>query len=69
MFLWMEHGGIYAVANLRAELSLAKTGIAPACSKKAKCLRRLIAAGEYLIAQKYTDRDHLAIEAVPMAAC
>jgi len=45
-----------------AELSLAKTGTAPACSTKAERLRRLHRRGEYLIAQKYTDRDHLAIE-------
>ncbi len=62
MFLWMEHGGIYAVANLRGGSEFGEDWHrAGMLDKKQSVFDDFIAAGEYLIAQKYTDRDHLAI--------
>jgi len=62
MFLWMEHGGIYAVANLRGGSEFGEDWHrAGMLEKKQTVFDDFIAAGEYLIAQKYTDRDHLAI--------
>jgi prolyl oligopeptidase len=63
MFLWMEHGGIYAVANLRGGAEFGEDWHrAGMLEKKQNVFDDFIAAGEYLIAQKYTDRDHLAIQ-------
>jgi prolyl oligopeptidase len=62
MYLWMEHGGIYAVANLRGGAEFGESWHrAGMLEKKQNVFDDFIAAGEYLIAQKYTDRDHLAI--------
>jgi prolyl oligopeptidase len=62
MYLWMEHGGIYAVANLRGGAEFGEDWHrAGMLDKKQNVFDDFIAAGEYLIAQKYTDRDHLAI--------
>jgi prolyl oligopeptidase len=62
MFLWMEHGGIYAVANLRGGSEFGEDWHrAGMLEKKQIVFDDFIAAGEYLISQKYTDRDHLAI--------
>jgi len=62
MFLWMEHGGIYAVANLRGGAEFGEDWHrAGMLEKKQNVFDDFIAAGEYLISQKYTDRDHLAI--------
>jgi len=62
MYLWMEHGGIYAVANLRGGSEFGEDWHrAGMLDKKQNVFDDFIAAGEYLIAQKYTDRDHLAI--------
>ena len=62
MYLWMEHGGIYAVANLRGGSKFGEDWHrAGMLEKKQNVFDDFIAAGEYLIAQKYTDRDHLAI--------
>jgi prolyl oligopeptidase len=63
MYLWMEHGGIYAVANLRGGAEFGEDWHrAGMLEKKQNVFDDFIAAGEYLIAQKYTDRDHLAIQ-------
>jgi prolyl oligopeptidase len=63
MYLWMEHGGIYAVANLRGGSEFGEDWHrAGMLEKKQNVFDDFIAAGEYLIAQKYTDRDHLAIQ-------
>ncbi len=63
MYLWMEHGGIYAVANLRGGAEFGEDWHrAGMLDKKQNVFDDFIAAGEYLIAQKYTDRDHLAIQ-------
>jgi prolyl oligopeptidase len=62
MYLWMEHGGIYAVANLRGGAEFGEDWHrAGMLEKKQNVFDDFIAAGEFLVAQKYTDRDHLAI--------
>jgi prolyl oligopeptidase len=63
MYLWMEHGGIYAVANLRGGSEFGEDWHrAGMLEKKQNVFDDFIAAGEYLIAQKYADKDHLAIQ-------
>ena len=63
MFLWMEHGGIYAVANLRGGSEFGEDWHrAGMLDKKQNVFDDFIAAGEYLVAQRYTDKDHLAIQ-------
>jgi prolyl oligopeptidase len=62
MYLWMEHGGIYAVANLRGGSEFGEDWHrAGMLDKKQNVFDDFIAAGEFLVSQKYTDRDHLAI--------
>ena len=62
MYLWMEHGGIYTVANLRGGSEFGEDWHrAGMLDKKQNVFDDFIAASEYLIAQKYTDKDHLAI--------
>jgi prolyl oligopeptidase len=61
-FLWMEHGGVYAVANLRGGSEFGEDWHrAGMLEKKQTVFDDFIASAEYLIAQKYTDKDHLAI--------
>ncbi|HWW15495.1 MAG TPA: prolyl oligopeptidase family serine peptidase [Candidatus Dormibacteraeota bacterium] len=62
-YLWLERGGIYAVANLRGGSEFGEDWHrAGMLEKKQNVFDDMIAAAEYLIAEKYTDRDHLAIE-------
>ena len=62
MYLWMEHGGIYTVANLRGGSEFGEDWHrAGMLDKKQNVFDDFIAASEYLIAQKYTDKDHLAV--------
>ena len=61
-YLWLEHGGIYALANLRGGSEYGEDWHrAGMLEKKQNVFDDFIAAGEYLIAQKYTDKEHLAI--------
>ncbi len=62
-YLWLEHGGIYAVANLRGGAEFGEDWHrAGMLEKKQNVFDDFIAAAECLIAEKYTDRDHLAIQ-------
>ncbi|HEY3618490.1 MAG TPA: prolyl oligopeptidase family serine peptidase, partial [Candidatus Sulfotelmatobacter sp.] len=61
-YLWMEHGGIYAVANLRGGAEFGEDWHrAGMLDKKQNVFDDMIAAAEHLIVEKYTDRNHLAI--------
>jgi prolyl oligopeptidase len=61
-YLWLEHGGVYAVANLRGGSEFGEDWHrAGMLDKKQNVFDDMIAAAEFLISEKYTDRDHLAI--------
>ncbi|MGP0020404.1 MAG: prolyl oligopeptidase family serine peptidase [Candidatus Sulfotelmatobacter sp.] len=62
-YLWLEHGGVYAVANLRGGAEFGEDWHrAGMLEKKQNVFDDMIAAAEHLIAEKYTDRNHLAIQ-------
>ncbi|MFZ0952948.1 MAG: prolyl oligopeptidase family serine peptidase, partial [Candidatus Sulfotelmatobacter sp.] len=62
IYLWLEHGGIYAVANLRGGSEFGEDWHrAGMLDKKQNVFDDMIAAAEYLISQKYTNKNHLAI--------
>ena len=62
-YLWMEHGGVYAVANLRGGAEFGENWHrAGMLDKKQNVFDDMIAAAEHLISEKYTDSKHLAIQ-------
>ena len=61
-YLWLEHGGVLAVANLRGGAEFGEDWHrAGMLEKKQNVFDDMIAAAEFLIAEKYTDKNHLAI--------
>jgi prolyl oligopeptidase len=59
----MEHGGIFAVANLRGGAEFGEDWHrADMLDKKQNVFDDMIAAAEHLISEKYTDKNHLAIQ-------
>jgi prolyl oligopeptidase len=62
-YLWMERGGVYAVANLRGGAEFGEDWHrAGMLDKKQNVFDDMIAAAQHLIAEKYTDSRHLAIQ-------
>ncbi len=63
MLVLLEHGGIYADVQLRGGNEFGeewhKAGM---LEKKQNVFDDFIAAAEYLVDEKYTDKDHLAIQ-------
>ena len=63
MLLLLEHGGIYADVQLRGGSEFGEEWHrAGMLEHKQNVFDDFIAAAEYLIAQKYTDKEHLAIQ-------
>lgn len=63
MIAWFEQGGVYAVAHVRGGGEYGEDWhLAGKLLNKPNTWKDFIAAAEYLIAEKYTDTPHLAIE-------
>jgi prolyl oligopeptidase len=62
-YLWLEHGGVFAVANLRGGAEFGEDWHrAGMLQNKQNVFDDFIAAAEFLISDKITDKDHLAIQ-------
>jgi prolyl oligopeptidase len=62
-YLWMENGGVFAVANLRGGAEFGEDWHrAGMLDKKQNVFDDMIAAAQHLISEKYTDKNHLAIQ-------
>jgi len=62
LFVWLERGGVFAEANLRGGSEFGEEWHrAGMLEKKQNVFDDFIAAAEFLIQQKYTDKNHLAI--------
>src|ERR1700730_7154274 len=62
-YLWLEHGGLFAVANLRGGSEFGEDWHrAGMLDKKQNVVDDFISAAEFLISDKITDKDHLAIQ-------
>jgi len=62
-YLWMEHGGVYAVANLRGGAEFGEDWHrAGMLGNKQNVFDDMIGAAEHLISEKYTDKNHIAIQ-------
>jgi len=60
--LWLDGGGVFVDANLRGGGEFGEDWHAQgALTRKQNVFDDLVAAAEHLIAEKYTDRNHLAI--------
>jgi prolyl oligopeptidase len=63
MLVLLEHGGVYADVQLRGGNEFGEEWHrAGMLDRKQNVFDDFIAAAEYLIAQKFTDKDHLAIQ-------
>jgi prolyl oligopeptidase len=61
-YVWLEHGGVFALANIRGGAEFGEDWHrAGMLDKKQNVFDDFIAAAEYLISEKYTDKDHLSI--------
>jgi prolyl oligopeptidase len=62
-YVWLEHGGVFAVANLRGGSEFGEDWHrAGMLGNKQNVFDDFAAAAEFLISEKYTDKDHLAIQ-------
>ncbi len=62
-YVWLEHGGVFAVADLRGGAEFGEDWHrAGMLDKKQNVFDDFISAAEFLIADKITDKDHLAIQ-------
>jgi prolyl oligopeptidase len=62
VYLWLEHGGVFAEANMRGGSEFGEDWHrAGMLGNKQNVFDDFIAAAEFLISQKYTDKERLAI--------